>query len=151
MLSFSKKLLYAIEAVADIAYNTGGEPVQSGDITQRQGIPRRYLEPVLQQLVRAGILAGVRGPKGGYRLARERRRITVGEIVRVVRSLESGEDPIEGEGGAELGHKVVRPLWLELQQELMQRLDQTTIEDLCLRAHKAGVAGEYAARFDYTI
>ena len=151
MLRLTKKLLFAIEAVLDIAYNAGTLPVQSSEITRRQGIPRRYLEQVLQQLVRAGVLQGVRGPRGGYRLARERRRITVGEIVRVVRSLETGEDPIEGDGGAELGHKVVRPLWQELQEELMRRLDETTIEDLCLRAHKAGIAGEFAARFDYTI
>ena len=71
--------------------------MQSSEITRRQGIPRRYLEQVLQQLVRAGVLSGVRGPRGGYRLARERRRISVGEIVRVVRALESGEDPIEGD------------------------------------------------------
>ena len=70
-------------------------PVQSGEITRRQGIPRRYLEQVLQQLVRDGVLAGVRGPRGGYRLARERRRISLGEIVRVVRALETGEDPLE--------------------------------------------------------
>jgi Rrf2 family transcriptional regulator, iron-sulfur cluster assembly transcription factor len=151
MLRLSKKLLFAIEAVVDIAYNAGALPVQSSEITKRQGIPRRYLEPVLQQLVRAGVLSGVRGPRGGYRLARERRRITVGEIVRVVRSLETGEDGTEGDGGAELGRKVVRPLWLELQEDVMRRLDETTIEELCLRAHKAGVAGEYAARFDYTI
>jgi len=151
MLRLTRKLLFAIEAVLDIAYNAGPLPVQSSEITRRQGIPRRYLEQVLQQLVRAGVLTGVRGPRGGYRLARERRRITVGEIARVVRTLEAGDDPIEGEGGAELGHKVVRPLWLELQDELMQRLDATTIEDLCIRAHRAGVAGEYAARFDYTI
>jgi Rrf2 family protein len=151
MLRLSKKLLFAIEAVLDIAYNAGPLPVQSSEITKRQGIPRRYLEQVLQQLVRAGVLSGVRGPRGGYRLARERRRITVGEVVRVVRSLESAEDPIESEAGAELGRKVVRPLWAELQEEVMQRLDGVTIEDLCLRAHKAGVAGEFAARFDYTI
>jgi Rrf2 family transcriptional regulator, iron-sulfur cluster assembly transcription factor len=151
MLRLTKKLLFAIEAVLDIAYNVGTLPVQSSEITRRQGIPRRYLEQVLQQLVRDGVLTGVRGPRGGYRLARERRRITVGEIVRVVRSLESGEDPIEGEGGSDLGHKVVRPLWLELQEELMQRLDKVSIEELCTRAHKAGVAGEFAARFDYTI
>jgi len=151
MLRLTKKLLFAIEAVLDIAYNAGTLPVQSSEITRRQGIPRRYLEQVLQQLVRDGVLTGVRGPRGGYRLARERRRITVGEIVRVVRKLESGEDPIESDGGAELGHKVVRPLWLELQEELMTRLDNVTIEDLCLRAHKSGVAGEFAARFDYSI
>jgi Rrf2 family protein len=151
MLRLSKKLLFAIEAVLDIAYNAGPLPVQSSEITKRQGIPRRYLEQVLQQLVRAGVLSGVRGPRGGYRLARERRRITVGEVVRVVRSLESAEDPIESDAGAELGRKVVRPLWAELQEEVMQRLDGVTIEDLCLRAHKAGIAGEFAARFDYTI
>ena len=115
MLRLSKKLLFAIEAVLDIAYNAGALPVQSGEITKRQGIPRRYLEQVLQHLVRARILVGVRGPRGGYRLARERRRITVGEIVRVVRALEQAEDPIEDVAGAELGRRVARPLWLELQ------------------------------------
>src|SRR5271156_3020864 len=115
MVRLTKKLLFAIEAVLDISYNAGDLPVQSGDITGRQGIPRRYLEQVLQQLVRAGVLAGVRGPKGGYRLARERRRITLGEIVRVIRTLDGGEDPLEEDGGAELGRQVVRPLWAELQ------------------------------------
>jgi Rrf2 family iron-sulfur cluster assembly transcriptional regulator len=151
MLRLSKKLLFAIEAVLDIAYNAGTLPVQSSEITRRQGIPRRYLEQVLQQLVRAGVLSGVRGPRGGYRLARERRRITLGEIVRVVRSLDGGDDPLEQDGGAELGKRVVRPLWLELQEEVMLRLDAITIEDLCLRAHHVGVPGDYTARLDFSI
>src|SRR5690349_15481296 len=151
MLRLTKKLLFAIEAVVDIAYNAGSAPVQSSEITARQGIPKRFLEPVLQQLVREGILTGVRGPRGGYRLARERRRITVGEIVRVVRSLETGEDPIGDPAGAELGHKVVRPLWQELQEDIMRRLDAVTVEDLCLRAHRAGIPGEYGAKLDFTI
>ncbi|HKW55056.1 MAG TPA: Rrf2 family transcriptional regulator, partial [Stellaceae bacterium] len=118
MLRLSKKLLFAIEAVLDIAYNAGTLPVQSSEITRRQGIPRRYLEQVLQQLVRAGVLSGVCGPRGGYRLARERRRITLGEIVRVVQSLERGEDAIARDSGPELGVRVVRPLWQELRDEL---------------------------------
>lgn len=151
MVRLTKKLLFAIEAVLDIAYNAGSLPVQSGEITRRQGIPRRYLEQVLQQLVRAGVLAGVRGPRGGYRLARERRRISLGEIVRVVQALDGGEDPLAEDGGAELGHRVVRPLWQELNAEVMTRLDGITIEDLCLRAHKMGVPGEYGARLDFSI
>jgi len=151
MLRLTKKLLFAIEAVLDIAYNGGTLPVQSAEITGRQGIPRRYLEQVLQQLVRAGVLEGVRGPKGGYRLARERRRITVGEIVRVVQSLDAGDDSLEGETGSELGRGVVRPLWSDLQQELMKQLDTITIEELCTRAHNAGISGEYAARLDFSI
>ena len=151
MIRLSKKMLFAIEAVLDIAYNATAAPVQSSEITRRQGIPRRYLEQVLQQLVRAGILSGTRGPRGGYRLARERRRISLGEIVRVIRQLETAEDPIEDPAGAELGHKVVRPLWLELQEGLMNQLDGITIEDLCLRAYRAGIAGEFGARVDFTI
>ncbi|MCK6450787.1 MAG: Rrf2 family transcriptional regulator, partial [Alphaproteobacteria bacterium] len=81
MLRLPRRVTFAIEAVLDVAYNAGETPVRSGEITERQGIPARYLEPVLQQLVRAGILVGVRGPRGGYRLGRDRRRITVGDIV----------------------------------------------------------------------
>ena len=151
MLRLSKKLMFAIEAVFDIAYNAGSEPVQSREITRRQGIPRRYLEQVLQQLVRAGVLIGVRGPRGGYRLARERRRITVGEIVRIVRAMERTEDPIADPAGSELGHKVVRPLWQELQKEVTARLDALTIEDLCLRAHQAKLRSEAFQKLDYVI
>ncbi len=151
MLRLSKKLLFAIEAVLDIAYNAGDLPVQSGEITRRQGIPRRYLEQVLQQLVRAGVLSGVRGPRGGYRLARERRRITLGEIVRVVQAIEGADNALESEAGAELGRRVVRPLWVELQDEVMGRLDGITIDELCLRAHRVGIPGDYAARLDFSI
>ena len=141
MLRLSRKTLFAIEAVLDIAYNAGPEPVQSREITRRQGIPRRYLEQVLQQLVRDGILTGVRGPRGGYRLARERRRITVGDIVRVIRTMEATSDPVD----------VVRPLWNELSEEFMVRLESITIQDLCDRARNAGIDSEAANRLDFTI
>src|SRR3546814_2583888 len=137
MLRLSKKLLFAIEAVVDIAYHAGAGPVRSTDISRRQGIPRRYLEQVLQHLVRSGILAGQRGPRGGYRLARERRRITVGEIVRVVRQIEAAPDPVEAEKGSVIGLKVVRPLWREIQEKMMQELGAVTIEELCDRARAA--------------
>src|SRR5579872_6259733 len=145
MIRLTKKLLFAIEAILDIAYNGGAAPVRSADISQRQGIPRRYLEPVLQELVRDKILIGIRGPSGGYRLARERRRVSLGDIVRTVSGLATAEDPIKDPAGSELGHQVVRPLWRELEEETMRRLDGLTLEDLCARAHHAGIAGRTAA------
>jgi len=151
MLKPSKKMLFAIEAVLDIAYHAGGEPVQSREITRRQGIPRRYLEQTLQQLVRAGILVGVRGPRGGYRLARERRRISVGEIVRVVRNLESIEDGAEEPPASALGRQVIRPMWGELGDEIMARLDGISIDDLCRRAYRDGVPSEAAQKLDFII
>ena len=151
MIRLTKKLLFAIEAVLDIAYNGGVAPVRSVEITEREGIPRRYLEPVLQELVRDQILIGIRGPSGGYRLARERRHISLGDIVRSVRELETGENPIEDPAGSVLSHRVVRPLWRELEAETMQRLDGLTLEELCGRAHRAGIAGRIAEGGDFAI
>jgi len=151
MLRLSKKMMFAIEAVLDIAYHSSAEPVQSRDITRRQEIPRRYLEQALQHLVRNGILIGVRGPRGGYRLARERRRITIGEIVRVVSNMESNNQLIEETPGSELGHKVVRPLWLDLREEMMVRLDKMSVDDLCSSADQAGILSEGRQNLDFSI
>ena len=151
MIRLSKKSLLALEAVVDIAYHARPEPVQSKEITERQGIPQRYLEQVMQQLVRAGILRGVRGPRGGYRLARERRRITAGEIVRVVGELEQKEEEALNGAGSELGVKVVRPLLAEIEEQLMQRLAQITIEELCRAAEQRGIEAAKNVRLDFTI
>ena len=131
--------------------NTGSEPVQSRDITVRQGIPKRYLEQALQLLVREDLLIGVRGPHGGYRLARERRRISVGDIVRVVRTMEAKDALDDDTTGSDLGHKVVRPLWLEFSTELLKRLDTVSVDDLCSRADQAGIESEGRLKLDYSI
>ncbi|MEQ9814464.1 MAG: Rrf2 family transcriptional regulator [Azospirillaceae bacterium] len=151
MFRLTKKLVFAIEAVLDIAYNTFDTPVQSAEITERQGIPRRYLEQVLQQLVRAGILSGVRGPRGGYKLARERRRISIGDIVRVVRSVEGVGDPMEADAGSRLGREIVRPMWQGMMDDCMAKLDEITIDDLCRQAQQRSIAREGVAGADWTI
>ena len=91
MISLSRKSLLALEAVLDVALHARPDPVQAREITARQGVPQRYLEQVMQALVRAGILRGVRGPRGGYRLARERRRISVREIFEVIEEIDGGD------------------------------------------------------------
>ncbi len=151
MLRLSRKTLFAIEAVLDIAYHAAAEPVQSREITRRQGIPRRYLEQSLQNLVRHGILVGVRGPRGGYRLARERRRISIGEIVRIVRASDPEEESSSKENGSLLGQKVVQPLWQDLQQDVMARLDEISIDELCIRANREGIASEGRNSLDFSI
>ncbi len=149
MMRFTRKLALAVEAVLDIAYHASDMPVQSREIAERQGVPRRYLEQVLQHLVRAEILRGVRGPRGGYRLARERRRIALGEIVRIVAELETAES--EPEEGSDLGNQVLTPIWRELEDEAIRHLDAITIEDLCRKARSAGVEPGTRAQPDFTI
>lgn len=150
MLRLSRKTMLALEAVLDVAYNARPDPVQSKDITSRQGIPQRYLEQVMQQLVHHGILKGVRGPKGGYTLARERRRITVGDIVRVVDQLdaEGDADPVSK---SDLGEKVISPLWTETRDAVLERLDGITMEDLCRRARTLEVPHGHKPAPDFTI
>jgi len=148
MLRLSRKTLLALEAVIDIAFNARPEPVQAKEITARQGVPQRYLEQVMQQLVRAGILKGVRGPKGGYRLARERRRISVGDVVRVAEAIEDSEEE-KVRPRSELGLRIVAPLIQNLQDDVMGRLDGISIEDLCqqARAHGVELAGGTGSDF----
>lgn len=147
MLKISRKALLAVEAVVDIAIHGRPDPVQAKEVTARQCVPQRYLEPVMQHLVREGILRGVRGPKGGYRLAKERRRITVAEIVRAVDSLESPEE----EGcNSEIGRRAVDPLVHDLTAKLLTELEQVTIEDLCLRAAPPAQQ-DSAPNMDFTI
>ena len=150
MLKLSRKTQLALEAVIDIAFNARPEPVQAKEITSRQGVPQRYLEQVMQQLVRAGILKGVRGPRGGYRLAKERRRITVGEVVRVAESIDDGEND-GADARSDLGARIVTPLIQSLQDEVMTRLDAISIEDLCQRARTAGVDCGGRSTADFTI
>ena len=150
MLRLSRKTLLALEAVIDIAFNARPEPVQAKEITARQGVPQRYLEQVMQQLVRAGVLKGVRGPRGGYRLARERRRISVGDVVRVAESIEDGEEE-KIRPRSDLGLRIVAPLIQKLQDDIMTELDSISIEDLCQRARAHGVDLAGSASSDFAI
>lgn len=150
MLKLSRKTLLALEAVIDIAFNARPEPVQAKEITARQGVPQRYLEQVMQQLVRAGILKGVRGPRGGYRLAKERRRISVGDIVRAA-ELAEDENGEEALPRSELGQRIVTPFIQSLQDDLMARLEAITVEELCQKARAAGVSIEERDTADFTI
>jgi Rrf2 family protein len=113
MMSLSRKSLLALEAVIDVAIHARPDPVQAREITKRQGVPLRYLEQVMQALVRANILRGVRGPRGGYRLARERRRITVLDIITVIEAFEAQENGAPSQ--SPISQQVIEPLRARLQ------------------------------------
>ena len=91
MALLSRKGLFAIAAVIDVALGRG-RPVSAKALAARHALPARHLEPVLQALVRVGILKGIRGPRGGYELAQERRRITADDIMRAAGTIEDASD-----------------------------------------------------------
>lgn len=134
MPRLSDKSLLAIAAVVDVALHARGMPVAAKALAARHELPPRHLEPVLQTLVHAGVLKGVRGPRGGYELARERRRITVAEIVRVVEA-EAAETL---EGLPPIVRDIVQPAVADAERAFEAALDAVTVEDLC-RAQGQGV------------
>jgi Rrf2 family iron-sulfur cluster assembly transcriptional regulator len=123
-----RKGILAIAAVIDIALNARGRPVAAKALATRHSLPPRHLEPVLQALVRHGILKGVRGPRGGYELAREQRRITADDILRAA----ANADDIDGASlaNSSLLAKVVMPALGQAEHAFSDALARINVEDL---------------------
>jgi Rrf2 family iron-sulfur cluster assembly transcriptional regulator len=134
MSLLSRKGLLAITAVLDIAVHAGARPVSAKTLAQRNTLPPRHLEPVLQALVREGILKGTRGPRGGYELGRERTRITAEDILRAAQSLDEEADP--GVPDSPLLGQVVLPAVAQAERAFATALARINIEDLARRANE---------------
>jgi Rrf2 family protein len=129
----------AVAVMLDIGWYAGRQRLESaGDIADRLSMARRGIEPVLQGLARAGLLDSTRGPKGGYRLGKSARQITLAEVVEAVTT---GETPevAESEAGGELQTAAVEPLWLELEEHVQSHLRSITLEALIQRAQSQGL------------
>lgn len=147
----TKRTMLAIEAVLDVAYYAEFQPVQAKEITQRQKIPMRYLEHVMQILVHKNILRGVRGPKGGYVLAKERRKISLADIIIILEQSMPSDDEDDGTVHSELGQMVISPVWNDLSSKIVDMLSEITLEDLCRRGEHLGVGGKNIETSDYII
>ena len=148
----SRRSVLAIAAVVDVALHSRSAPVAAKALAARHKLPPRHLETLLQGLVHAKILKGVRGPRGGYELARERRRITVGEIVRTAMSL-STADPEDLGANSVLLERVIDPAVRRAGETFLANLDSITVEQMCETAEKAHVLDDekVSGRFRYLI
>ena len=146
----SRRSMLAIGAVVDIALHSRPSPVAAKALAARHRLPPRHLETLLQGLVHAKILKGVRGPRGGYELARERRRISLGEIVRTAVSL-STADPEDVGAHSRLLEKVIDPSVRKAGEPFLANLDSITVEDLCELAEKARFLDDEKAIADFAI
>jgi len=128
----SRKGILAVAAVIDVALHAKERPVSAKALADRHGLPPRHLEPVLQALVHQGILKGVRGPRGGYELGREPRRISAVEILRAAGTFEDeGEEQRPTDG---LVGKVVLPALAQAERAFASALSQITVDELLRRA-----------------
>ena len=147
MKLLSRSARFALMATLDVALHARGRPVSSKQLAARHALPPRRLETILQALVRAGILKSVRGPAGGYGLARERRRLSVGEIVRVALVVEEEAPDI----AQPLLAAVLEPVIAEAEESALRRLDDVTLDDLHARALAHGFGERPDASGDFEI
>ena len=130
----SKTTRYALQAATDLAKRWDeNAPSQAAEIADRTGVPKNYLSKVLHQLARGGVCLSERGPKGGFRLARNPSEIPLAEVVEAV-------DPSMTDRQCLLGRPACRDSdpcpahaqWKTISEELDRFLHETSLADLVL-------------------
>ncbi|MBU0686333.1 MAG: Rrf2 family transcriptional regulator [Candidatus Margulisbacteria bacterium] len=132
-MKLSTKARYAVTAMFDLAHNSkDGSPVSISQISARQGITIDYLEQILNKLRRAELVESVRGPAGGYLLAKKPQKIKIGDIVRATEGPIALVDCITDKSlCGKSGCCSTRGLWNKLSRKVSDLLDSTTLKDIC--------------------
>ncbi len=126
-VTFSAKTQYALVSLIELAAIHGqGGVLQVGEIAQRQSIPDRYLEQMLTTLRRSHILRSLRGPKGGYQLARPPAQVKLAEVVACL----EGEPAPPSSARQSPEFQVLAQLEGQLLEARQQLLTHTTLQDL---------------------
>ena len=136
-MKISTKGRYALRLMLDIAIQGPGQPVPLRDVAQRQDISDKYLEQIVTQLSRAGLVRSVRGAGGGYLLTRKPEQYTVGEILR---ALEGSLAPVacaeEGCTCEHIDQCVTVEVWTQIREAVNSVVDGITLADLVKRYHE---------------
>lgn len=137
---------YAVTAMLDLAMHHGNGPTALADIARRQGISLSYLEQLFARLRRQGLVSSVRGPGGGYNLAREGGDIHIAEVIAAV---DENLDTTRC-GGAGNCHNdgpcLTHDLWQDLSDRIYDYLSHVSLQDLVNRKGLVSEIGCRAAR-----
>ncbi|MBK5937254.1 MAG: Rrf2 family transcriptional regulator [Halorhodospira halophila] len=134
-MRLSTKGRYAVTAMMELALNSEKGPVTLAEISHTQGISLSYLEQLFARMRRDGLVVGVRGPGGGYRLARPAGEISVAQIITAVDE-GTAQGQSVGEGGADDDRCLTHDLWVDLSRQIYDFLNGITLEQM---ARDAGV------------
>ena len=136
-MKISTKGRYALRLMLDLAIHSEGSAVPLRDVAQRQDISDKYLEQIVTQLSRAGLVRSVRGAGGGYLLTRTPEGYTVGEILRVLEGSLAPVSCADGVGCCERADRCVTvEVWREIQAAVDGVVDHLTLADLVRRYHE---------------
>ena len=121
---------FAVTAMLDLAINEADKPVTLAGISERQSISLSYLEQLFSRLRRSGLVKSVRGPGGGYRIAKALNEITVSEIISAVDELIDATQCGGHENCRDEGRCMTHDLWATLNEKMVDYLDSVSLKDL---------------------
>lgn len=126
-MRLSQKCFYALRAIFEMARHRGQTPLSIAAIAEAQGIPAPFLQAILREMKQGGFVESRRGQQGGYLLARNPRRIAVGEVIRFVEGTAPPAEPDAQEDA-------FAAVWQGVNERVNGVLDNVTFADLVARA-----------------
>lgn len=136
-MRISTKGRYALRAMLDIASQPGGKPVVVKKVCERQHISNLYLMQIFSQLKKTGLLRSVRGPEGGFILARPASQITVAEVIQVMEGSNAPVDCVDSPDICITSEDcAVRLVWTQVKEAIDKIFTSYTLEDLLKRESK---------------
>lgn len=134
-MKISTKGRYGLRMMIDIAMNQNEGPVSVRDIARRQSLSDKYLEQIITQANKAGLLKSIRGAGGGYQLSRPAKDISVGEILRVMEGSLSPVECVRERGGEpapcqNAGECATYELWRDIKTAVDQVIDNRSLQDM---------------------
>ena len=138
---------FAVTAILDLALNETEKPVTLADISERQSISLSYLEQLFSRMRREGIVKSVRGPGGGYHLAKKHQDITVKAIITAVDEEIDATQCSGKENCHEGGRCITHDLWASINHKILEYLESLTLAHLVEAQSKEGKNREHAVFF----
>jgi Rrf2 family protein len=128
-MQFTRAARYAIHALVHMTGHKGDQPLASYLIARGQGLPEKFLLKVLKPLVSRGVLKSVKGPNGGYRLAKAPKDITLLEVIEAVDGPIQSQGGFDGLSGSKLGKKL-QAVQDRADEEVRRQLGKVRLSDL---------------------
>lgn len=140
-MRFSTRGRYGVQIMVDLAQNADEGPISLKSVAERQNLSEHYLEQLVPELRKAGLVKSIRGAQGGYVLAKKPENILIGDVIRV---LEGPIAPVEctHQSGEDCCGKtdfcVTREVWVKVRDSINDVVDSITLADLLQDTHKEG-------------
>ena len=130
-MRISAKADYAVRAALELAASTDGAPVKGTQLAEAQQIPLQFLEQIMLELKRAGLVKTKRGARGGYWLALQPAQVTIADVIRAVEGPLANIHDLSPEETSYAGAAVhLRDVWIAVRANLRAVLEEVTLAQL---------------------